>query len=61
MTTSQPPESPISPTALFTLALGLQPPWTVTEIALQLDQNALHVTLDFPRGSRWAVSPVCPA
>ena len=52
MTTSQPPENPISPTALFTLALGLQLPWTVTEIALQLDHNELHLTLDFPHGSR---------
>ncbi len=64
MTTSQPPETPITPTALFTLALGLQPPWTVTEIALQLDQNELHLTLDFPRGSRWAcpqcARPDCP-
>ena len=48
---------------LFSLALGLAEPWFVSDVRLDLKDDAglkpgeLHLTLDFRRGGRFACSP----
>ena len=42
---------------LFTAALGLQPPWSVREIAFDPDAGRIDFIVGFERGSRFA----CPA
>jgi len=42
---------------LFTAALGLTPPWRVSQVEFDLEQTRLDLYLDFPRGARFA----CPA
>ena len=42
--------------ALFGLALGLQAPWTVTEVSFQADEaigRELHLRIGFARGSKF--------
>ena len=46
----------LSETALFTAALGLPKPWSVTGVVLDAEEGELNITLDFARGSRFA----CP-
>ena len=43
---------------LFSLALGLVPPWLVDDVTFTLEENRLDLHIDFPRGSRFAC-PVC--
>jgi transposase len=43
---------------LFTMALGLTPPWTVTELTFSADDKRLDVKLDFARGSLFPC-PTC--
>jgi transposase len=43
---------------LFTLALGLTPPWAVTKIAFEGSPGELHLYLDFVKGSVFPC-PVC--
>jgi transposase len=43
--------------ALFSMALGLQPPWQVQEITFAPNasgREALHLVIGFPPGSRFA-------
>lgn len=42
---------------LFTVALGLTPPWRVSRVEFDAEQTRLDLHLDFPRGARFA----CPA
>jgi transposase len=42
--------------ALFTAALGLQPPWRVADVRFDEEAKELHIDLDFVRGSVFA----CP-
>jgi transposase len=42
---------------LFTMALGLTPPWRVSQVEFDPEQTRLDLYLDFPRGARFA----CPA
>lgn len=46
--------------ALFGMALGIVPPWEVTEIAFSKESNRLDITIDFQRGATF-VCPVCGA
>ncbi len=41
-------------TDLFQLALGLQSPWTVTRSEFAVEDGRLDLSVDFPRGSRFA-------
>jgi len=43
---------------LFSLALGLQDPWKVTEVKFDPANKRLDLTLDFRRGSKF-ICPVC--
>jgi len=45
---------------LFGMALGIVPPWEVTEISFSKESNRLDVTIDFQRGATF-VCPVCGA
>lgn len=45
-------------TPLFTLALGLTPPWEVTEVQLDQPGRRLDIIIDFKLGSRFPC-PVC--
>lgn len=44
--------------ALFGMALGIVPPWEVTEIDFSKESNRLDITIDFQRGATF-VCPVC--
>ncbi|MBI2353619.1 MAG: ISL3 family transposase [Deltaproteobacteria bacterium] len=46
--------------ALFGMALGIVPPWEVTEISFSKESNRLDITIDFQRGATF-VCPVCGA
>jgi len=46
--------------ALFGMALGIVPPWEVTEITFSKESNRLDITIDFQRGATF-VCPVCGA
>jgi transposase len=43
---------------LFTLALGLVPPWMVDEVQFTAEEKRLDLHVNFPRGSRFPC-PVC--
>jgi transposase len=45
-------------TTLFTLALGLTPPWKVWNIRFSQEERRLDISIDFPRGSLFTC-PVC--
>jgi len=45
---------------LFTRALGLEPPWEVSEIRFSLEASRLDLTLTFPKGSHFRC-PECGA
>lgn len=45
---------------LFTMALGLTPPWQVVDIEFDVDNQRLDLHLDFPAGSRFPC-PQCAA
>ena len=42
---------------LFTLALGLVPPWMVVDVNFKLEAKRLDLHIDFPKGIRFA----CPS
>lgn len=43
---------------LFTLALGLVPPWMVVDVNFKVEAWRLDLHIDFPMGNRFAY-PVC--
>ena len=45
---------------LFTLALGLVPPWMVDDVTFQVEEKRLDLHVTFPKGSRFSC-PVCGA
>ena len=45
---------------LFQAALGIQPPWKITNITLNQDKHELHIYLDFDKGSSFSC-PTCHA
>ncbi len=47
-------------TALFSLALGLQPPWVVTEVRFDPDEERIDADISCVRGARFPC-PVCGA
>ena len=53
-----PTHDPLEMNQLFTMALGLTPPWTVTELTFSADDKRLDVNLDFARGSSFPC-PTC--
>ena len=38
---------------LFTLALGVVPPWKIVSVKFDLEAKRLDIRMDFPRGSRF--------
>src|SRR5579862_2595342 len=46
--------------ALFTMALGLTPPWQVVQVNFDKEAHELHLYVDFPQGNRFAC-PECEA
>ena len=50
----------MQPEALFGMALGIVPPWEVTEVTFSKESNRLDITIDFQRGATFAC-PVCGA
>ena len=46
------------PEELFSLALGLVPPWLVDDVTFQVEEKRLDLHINFPKGSRFACS-VC--
>ena len=50
----------MQPEALFGMALGIVPPWEVTEVSFSQEANRLDITIDFQRGATFAC-PVCGA
>ena len=50
----------MQPEALFGMALGIIPPWEVTEVSFSKESNRLDITIDFQRGATFAC-PVCGA
>ena len=50
----------MQPEALFGMALGIVPPWEVTEVSFSKESNRLDITIDFQRGATF-VCPVCGA
>jgi transposase len=46
--------------ALFSLALGITPPWEVTTVTFSKEEKRLDITIDFARGSTFPC-PVCGA
>ena len=46
------------PEDLFSLALGLVPPWLVDDVTFQVEEKRLDLHINFPKGSRFAC-PVC--
>jgi transposase len=45
---------------LFTLALGLVPPWMVDDVTFKVEEKRLDLHVTFPKGSRFSC-PVCGA
>src|ERR1039457_6157384 len=50
----------MQPEALFGMALGIVPPWEVTEVSFSKESNRLDITIDFQRGASF-LCPVCGA
>lgn len=50
----------MQPEALFGMALGIVPPWEVTEVNFSKESNRLDITIDFQRGAAF-LCPVCGA
>lgn len=50
----------MQPEALFGMALGIVPPWEVTEINFSKESKRLDITIDFQRGATFAC-PICGA
>ncbi|ABQ26641.1 ISL3 family transposase [Geotalea uraniireducens] len=50
----------MQPEALFGVALGIVPPWEVTEVTFSKESNRLDITIDFQRGATFPC-PVCGA
>jgi len=50
----------MQPEALFGMALGIVPPWEVTEVSFSKESNRLDITIDFQRGATF-LCPVCGA
>lgn len=50
----------MQPEALFGMALGIVPPWEVTEVSFSKESNRLDITIDFQRGATFSC-PVCGA
>jgi transposase len=50
----------MQPEMLFGMALGITPPWEVTEVAFFKESNRLDITIDFQKGATFAC-PVCGA
>jgi len=50
----------MQPEALFGIALGITPPWEVTEVTFSKESNRLDITIGFQRGATFAC-PVCGA
>jgi len=50
----------MQPEMLFGMALGITPPWEVTEVAFSKESSRLDITIDFQRGATF-VCPVCSA
>ena len=50
----------MQPEALFGMALGIVPPWEVTEVSFSKESNRLDLTIDFQRGATF-LCPVCGA
>lgn len=48
----------MQPEALFGIALGIVPPWEVTEVSFSKESNRLDITIDFQRGATFSC-PVC--
>ena len=46
------------PEELFSLALGLVPPWLVEHVTFTVEEKRLDLHINFPKGSRFAC-PVC--
>ena len=46
------------PEELFSLALGLVPPWLVDHVTFTVEEKRLDLHINFPKGSRFAC-PVC--
>ncbi len=43
---------------LFTLALGLVPPWAVDDVRFTVEEKRLDLHVNFPKGSHFPC-PVC--
>jgi hypothetical protein len=41
----------MQPEALLGMALGIVPPWEVTEASFSKESNRLDITIDFQRGA----------
>jgi transposase len=50
----------MQPEALFGMALGIVPPWEVTEVSFSKESNRLDITIDFKRGATFDC-PICGA
>jgi transposase len=50
----------MQPEALFGMALGIVPPWEVTEVSFSQESKRLDLTIDFQRGATF-LCPVCGA
>jgi transposase len=50
----------MQPEALFGMALGIVPPWEVTEVTFSKESNRLDICIDFQRGALFPC-PVCGA
>ena len=50
----------MEPTSLFTTALGLQPPWQVTDVRFDQDTGRIDFDVAYAKGSRFAC-PACEA
>ncbi|MBF0099145.1 MAG: ISL3 family transposase, partial [Magnetococcales bacterium] len=48
----------MDPSTLFTLALGLTPPWEVWSIRFSPEKHRLDISIGFPLGSLF-ICPVC--
>ncbi len=46
----------LSPNKLFSEALTLEAPWTITDVKFSKEGGKLEIFLDFPRGSTFS----CP-
>jgi transposase len=50
----------MQPETLFGMALGIVPPWEVSEVSFSKESNRLDITIDFQRGALFEC-PVCGA